>query len=567
LPAWIPGSYLIRDFARHIVRLSAESGGVTVPVRKLDKDTWCCEPCRGPLTISYDVYAWDLSVRGAHLDTTHGYFNGASVFLMAEGREERPCQVEILPPSGESFRSWRVATAMPRDGAAPYGFGTYCAGNYQDLIDHPVEMGAFTLATFEACGAEHDVVLTGRHRADVDRLCADLNTVCTHQIRFFGEPPPMDRYVFLITAVGEGSGGLEHRASTSLLCRRDDLPRAGEKEMSEGYRTFLALASHEYFHAWNVKRIKPQAFAPYDLRREAYTQLLWAFEGMTSYYDTLALVRTGLITPESYLELLGQTITRLLRGGGRFKQTLAESSFDAWTKFYKPDENTPNVVVSYYTKGSLVALALDLTIRRGTDGKRSLDDVMRALWERHGKTQIGVPEDGVERIAQEVSGLDLRTFFDKTLRSTEELSFAELLADVGVTLTLRPTESEEDKGGRPASHPNRLEAHGALGVCLAEHEVDAKLAQVFDGGAAQEAGLAAGDTIVAIDGIRATRSTVEKLLATYPVGASFRVHAFRRDELMKFHVTLKLPPADTGFLVIRDDVDDATRARRKAWLA
>jgi predicted metalloprotease with PDZ domain len=276
---------LIRDFARHIVRLSAESGGVTVPVRKLDKDTWLCEPCRGPLTISYDVYAWDLSVRGAHVDTTHGYFNGASVFLMVEGREERRCRVEILPPSGDSFRPWRVATAMPRDGAAPYGFGTYFAGDYQDLIDHPVELGAFMLATFEACGTAHDVVLTGRHRADVDRLCADLKTVCTHHIRFFGEPPPMDRYVFLITAVGEGSGGLEHHASTSLLCRRDDLPRAGEKEMSEGYRTFLALASHEYFHAWNVKRIKPQTFEPYDLRREAYTQLLWAFEGLTSYYD------------------------------------------------------------------------------------------------------------------------------------------------------------------------------------------------------------------------------------------------------------------------------------------
>ena len=567
LPAWIPGSYTIRDFARHVVRFSAECRGAPVAVTKLDKDTWACAPCAGPLTITYEVYAWDLSVRGAHLDGTHGYFNGAAVFLAANEKADRPCRVEILPPGGEAGRRWRVATAMPRDGAPPHGFGTYRADDYAELIDHPVEMGEFALAAFEACGAPHEVVLTGRHRADLDRLCADFKVLCEHHIRFFGEPPPFDRYVFLVAAVGEGSGGLEHRASTSLLCSRDALPRPGEKDVSEEYRGFLALAGHEYFHAWNVKRIVPHAFIPYDLGREAYTRLLWAFEGITSYYDALALARSGLITSESYLELLGRTITRLLRGAGRFKQTVEESSFDAWIKFYKPDENTPNAVVSYYTKGALVALALDLTIRRGAGGGASLDDVMRALWDRYGKTGVGVPEDGVERVAQEVSGLDLRPWFDRALRGTEDLDLESLLADVGVAVAFRPAESEKDKGGKPAVAPDDvLRARAVLGMRLVESGEDARLAHVLDGGAAQEAGLAAGDVIIAVDGIRVSRGAIEKRLATYRAGTTVRVHAFRRDELMECSVVLKPAPADTCVLTFRGDVDDATLKRRAAWL-
>lgn len=567
LPAWIPGSYLIRDFARHVVRLSASSPGGPVAITKLDKHTWACTPCEGPLIITYEVYAWDRSVRGAHLDETHGFFNGTNVFLMVHGQTDRACRVDIRPPSGGTARRWRVGTAMTRDGAAPYGFGTYRAKDYEDLVDHPVELGEFALATFEAGGVPHDIVLTGRHKADLDRLRADLQTLCSHHIMFFGEPPPMDRYVFLITAVGEGYGGLEHRASTSLLCSRNDLPRPREKAINEGYRTLLGLASHEYFHTWNVKRITPEAFRPYDLQRELYTRLLWAFEGITSYYDSLALVRSGLIAPDSYLELVGQTITRLLRSGGRLRQTLEESSFDAWIKFYKPDENTPNAVVSYYTKGALVALALDLTIRRDTRGTRSLDDVMRALWERHGKPRIGVPEDGVERLAHEISGLDLRRFFDRALRSTDELALDELLSHFGIRSTLRPAESEKDKGGKPAAKPSHaLEERPVLGVRLGESGPEAALAHVLDGGAAQTAGLAAGDVIVAVDGIRATRANLETLIGTFAIGAAIRLHAFRHDELMEFAVTLKSPPADTCVLALRDDVDDATRARRSAWL-
>lgn len=563
LPAWIPGSYLIRDFARQVVALSAHAQGKAVHTHKLDKATWCCDPVAGPLTIVCRIYAWDLSVRTAYLDAARGYFNGSSVFVMVHGQEHRPCAVDIAPPPGGSG-VWRVATAMRRDSAPPNGFGGYYAADYHELIDHPVEMGDFAFATFTACGVPHDVVLTGRHRADVDRLCRDLRVVCEHHIRLFGEAAPFDRYVFLITAVGDGYGGLEHRASTSLLCSRSDLPIPNEAEVGERYRTLLALASHEYFHAWNVKRITPQAFVPYDLGRETYTRLLWAMEGITSYYDALALVRTKLIPPASYLELMGQIITRLLRGSGRLKQTVEESSFDAWIKFYKPDENTPNAVVSYYTKGALVALALDLTIRRETANARSLDDVMRALWERHGKTGVGVPEDGVERMAEEMSGVDLRAFFDRALRSTEDLPLTELLAAFGIDLTLRAAESEQDKGGKPPAKPRP--ARATLGVRLADSGSDATLGTVFDGGAAHAAGLAAGDVIMAVDGLRATRGNVETLVGSYPPGTTVHIQAFRRDELRAFEVTLKAAPMDTCVLTIQDRLDRATRSRRSAWL-
>src|SRR5436305_4147063 len=204
---------------------------------------------------------------------------------------------------------------MPRRDAAPYGFGHYGAANYDELIDHPVEISAFTLASFEAGGAVHDIAIVGRHRADTTRLCADLQRVCAWQCRLFEHDgkAPFDRYVFLVSAVGDGYGGLEHRASTSLICKRDALPPPGANEITDDYRTFLGLASHQYFHSWNVKRITPAAFTPYALTRESYTRLLWAFEGITSYYDDLALMRSGVLSVDDYLELLGRTITNVLR--------------------------------------------------------------------------------------------------------------------------------------------------------------------------------------------------------------------------------------------------------------
>ncbi|MEK7322557.1 MAG: PDZ domain-containing protein [Pseudomonadota bacterium] len=567
LPAWIPGSYMLREFAKSVVQVEARAGGNAVAVRKLDKSTWRCAPCAGSLTVRYQVHAWDLSVRGAHLDTTHAYFNGTSVFIKVAGQEHRRHLVDIQPPAGAAYRDWRVATAMARESAHPYGFGRYQAADYQELIDHPVEMGVFTLATFYACGYPHDIVLSGRHRADLDRLCQDLTAICEYQIRFFGEPPPMDRYVFLITVVGNGYGGLEHRASCSLLCSRDDLPRAGQHDMTEKYRTLLGLCSHEYFHTWHVKRIKPAVFAAPDLAVENYTRQLWAFEGITSYYQSLALLRCGLITSEEFLELLAQMATRVWRAPGRFKQTLEESSFDAWIKLYKQDDNAPNALISYYTKGALVALALDLLIRRDTRNARSLDDVMRALWKRYGETGAGVPEDGVERMAEDVSGLDLRAFFERALRSSEELPLADLLAQFGVKMEVRPAESAADVGGRAAkTAPDVLARRAVLGVRLVENGGDAKLQYVYDGGAAQQAGLSPGDVLVAVDGLRATRANLESLVTVYAPGDTVNVHVFRRDELISFSVTLRAAPADTCVFSLLENADGAVRAQRASWL-
>ncbi|WP_426168423.1 M61 family metallopeptidase [Pseudoduganella sp. R-34] len=535
LPAWIPGSYMIREFSRNIVQIRAEAGGQPVELSKLDKHSWQAEPCKGKLTVHYEVYAWDLSVRAAHLDQTHGFFNGTSVFLRALGQEGEPHVVDIQRPAHEAASKWRVATALKELKARRYGFGTYVAQDYDELIDSPVEMGTFEMASFKALGVQHDVVFTGRvPNLDIARVCADLKQICETQIAFF-EPrtkkAPMDRYVFMTMVVGDGYGGLEHRASTALFCSRADLPTTAQKgkEPSEGYMKFLGLCSHEYFHTWNVKRIKPAVFAPYDYQAENYTPLLWLFEGFTSYYDDLLLVRAGLLSEEGYFKMLGKTVGAVLRGSGRTKQSVADSSFDAWGKYYRQDENSPNAIVSYYAKGSLIGLGLDLTIRAKTNGKRSLDDIMRALWQKFGRDFYngkprGVTPEEVEALFDNVAGFKLKTFFDKYIRGTEDVPLAKLLPQFGVGY----------KDERKASKPG-------LDVNLGREGADCKLSAVHDGGAAQKAGLSANDLLVAIDGLRVSGnpSNVDGLLSRYKVGETVQVHAFRRDELMAFDVVLQ----------------------------
>ena len=551
LPAWIPGSYLIRDFARHIVSIRAEADGKAVRLEKLDKHTWRAGALKKnqAITVTCEVYAGDLSVRGAHLDATHGFFNGSSVFLCPIGHEAAPCLVELQAPHGESYRNWRVATALESAHGEPaaaerYAFGLYQAANYDELIDHPVEMGTFALASFKAGGVPHEVAITGRHDCDFERLTADLTRICTWQIGFFGEPAPMARYVFLVSAVGKGYGGLEHRASTALLCSRDDLPYVGMEGMTEDYRTFLGLCSHEYFHTWNVKRIKPAAFTPYDLNRENYTTLLWAFEGFTSYYDDLALLKCGVIALKDWLQLTEKTLSNVQRTPGRLRQTLAESSFDAWSKFYRPDENSPNAGVSYYAKGALLALALDLTLRGTRSSKVSLDDVMRTLWQRHGKTGIGIDDETIRLIAEELSGLKLKPFFANAVHDTGDLPLKKLLADFGVKLRWENSKAP------------------SLGVKTLSEGNEVKLGTVFTGGAAQAAGLSAGDLLAAINGLRVTPATLDKQLARYSAGDSIKVHAFRHDELREFDVRLASPDSDDCKLL----ADPKPNALRQKWL-
>lgn len=563
MPAWIPGSYMIRDFAKNIVQIRASDDKGEVQLEKRDKQTWHCAPCSGPLTLEYEVYAWDLSVRAAHLDTSHAYYNGSSVFLAVKGKEQQSSSIEILPPEGDQYSNWRVATTLPRNTAKLYGFGAYQAKDYEELIDHPVDMSDFSLASFEVGGIPHDIVITGKHRADMDRLSRDLQTICQTHIDMFRELPKMERYLFMTMVVGNGYGGLEHRSSCSLLCSRNDLPMAHQPELTDEYLSFLGLCSHEYFHTWNIKQIKPAVFMPYDLQQESYTRQLWAFEGITSYYDDLGLMRCGLIKADRYLELLGQMATRVWRGSGRLKQSTAESSFDAWTKFYKQDENAPNAIISYYSKGAMLALALDLLIQKHSNYERSLDDLMRHLWQQFGKPQIGVPEGEIETLASEIAGTDLSEFFSRYLYGTEDIPLADLLGDMGVHFVLRAAETMDDRGGKAAK---TKQAVAGIGARFANQSSGALISNVFDDSPALLGGLSVGDIIIAIDQIKVDKANIDKVIASYPVGSNVTVHAFRRDELMEFSITLQVMEDNTCVITLKNDSTPEQLKRREDWL-
>ncbi len=561
MPAWIPGSYMIRDFAKNLVSLKANSQGRALRSHRVDKSTWRIEPCNGVLIVEYDVYAWDVSVRTAHLDQTHAYFNGTSVFLAVVGQEHLPCVVDIQNAPIEEARHWRVATTLKEKTAERYGFGLYQAENYDDLIDHPVEIAEFTLGQFEACGIPHEIVLSGKHYADVDRICDDLKKICEYQINLFGQPAPMARYLFLTWVVGNGYGGLEHRDSTSLICNRSDLPGKGQTGYSEEYQTFLGLCSHEYFHTWNVKRIKPAAFLPYKLDKETHTELLWAFEGITSYYDDLVLHKAGLITENDYLKLIGKTFTRLQRNLGRKKQTVTDSSFDAWTKFYKQDENAINAIVSYYAKGSQIALGLDLLLRKCSQGKVSLDHLMRYLWENFGKVAKGVENQDIQSAAKSLcpeGAEELENYFATVLYSVEDYDYQSLFAEFGIELKVRARQNLNDAGGNPIDKPKPV--HN-VGVTIADDARGAKVTSVINQSCACEAGLSAGDVIIAIDSIQVNKSNFEQVLGYHAVGEEVTVHAFRDDLLMTFKLKLEESPADTVYFTVKDE------ERLKQWLS
>lgn len=554
MPAWIPGSYLIRDFARQVETIEAHCNDRPVGMRKLDNHRWRCDPCRGPLVVQYVVYAWDLSVRGAHVDETHAFFNGTSVFLAVVGQESSPCHVLLQPPPG--VPDWTVHTSLPEAqghelAAARQGFGMYLAPDYDALVDHPVEMGRPQVVTFEACGARHEMVFTGViPNLDLERIAEDVRRICEAQIEFFEpetrRPPFLDssnRYVFMTMVTGDGYGGLEHRSSTALMCSRGDLPSRGRTQAGEGYENFLGLVSHEYFHTWNVKRIKPATFAPYDLFRENHTELLWVFEGFTSYYDDLFLVRSGVIDEAAYLRRLARTITQVHRNAGRLKQSVAESSFDAWTRYYKQDENSPNALVSYYTKGSLVAAGLDLAIRNHTSDQRSLDDVMRLMWNRYGRDfyrgrQAGIDESGMAALILEATGFDATPFLQKHAYGREDVPLKELFEPQGVTLTWKNSTGDNGLDARLRS---------ANGQCI--------VATVHEGGVAHRAGISAGDVIIAAGGLRVQdEKGLIALLSRWQPGDSVTLHVFRRDELRAFTVTLA-PPAATECVLQRTTGD------------
>ncbi|QWD68471.1 M61 family metallopeptidase [Polynucleobacter sp. VK25] len=535
MPAWIPGSYLIRDFSKQIESIEAYSIAGTrkkIILERIDNDHWRLPPVNGAIEILTTVYAYDSSVRAAYLDTERAFFNATSLCLAVKGQEHLPCSLAITAPELAFADHWTVQTTLMVAKTDERGFGFYLAKNYDDLLDHPVAMGEFQLVHWKSNGIAHRMAIQGcNHIVDTKRLAEDLQAICTSTINLF-EPKtklaPFGEYLFLVNAVLNGYGGLEHRDSTALLCRRDQIPQENILFEESAYREFLGLCSHEYFHAWLVKRIQPKAFQPYDLAKRNHTRLLWLFEGFTSYYDDLQLLRSKRIDLKTYLKLVADNWNGILRGPGRHKQSLADSSFDAWTKYYQADENTPNAVVSYYGKGALLALGLDLHIRAFSQNKQSLDDLMRLLWRKHGSE--GIAEEGLDALIFELLGS----------------GFSKIWADIKARYIFGVEDIPLQKwiGSNLISvKPKSLSALEKLKLQFGMRHADVngwlKVTHVLDGGVAQAAGLAAGDLLASIDGQRITSARWDRVLGSLAENSHTRITFYRDDLEHERMVSLK----------------------------
>lgn len=534
LPTWIPGSYLIREFSKHIESVKAyDEAGRMLDIKKTSKNRWrLFNTDHELMTIEYDVYAYDLSVRGAYVDQTRLYINPACVCLALDGQEQSACEVEVFLP--DELKHFQLATGLASKSLVKGRF-TLKADHYDQLIDSPFELADQTRFSFETHGIEHEFVISGPQNANIDRLKADIEKICAAEINMFGSAP-FKNYTFMTMATGNSYGGLEHCNSTSLITPRDDLPKSNEPtEPSKDYQRFLGLCSHEYFHSWLVKFIRPENFANYNLHQEGYTSLLWIFEGFTSYYDDLILLRSGVISQKSYLDLLKAQIDRYLQNPGRFVQTVAESSFDAWIKFYRQDENSNNAGTSYYNKGSLVALCLDLGLRlRGS----SLDALMRRLYEN---TQNGmqVNERTIFDLCKELTGDNWIEQINHLINTTDELPLDQLLPEFGLSYRVKTDKSLP------------------LGLKLVDKPEGVLVQSTRRESAGAKAGISANDVIIAIDGLKASTKLIEKYAKQ---GGSYTVFAFRRDELISFAVDCATSDLNEVELVVED------QAKTEKWL-
>ena len=538
LPNWVPGSYLIRDFARHITHISARCNGKAQPLTQTSKNYWQTPALSGAWEIYYTVYAFDLSVRGSFLSTERGFFDGACLFLKVYGQEYRPHQIEFstLP------HTWQIATTLPQTSAT-----TFQTASYAELIDHPVETGIIEFLEFEAQGIPHRIALSGIY-PDFDRarFLADIQKICETELEMFLSPAPFSEYLFLLHLGDNLYGGLEHISSTALLADRHSLPSYDMGEADKAYTELLGLFSHEYFHAWNVKSIKPSQFQPYDLDQECYTEQLWAYEGITSYYDDLILVRSGVISWQNYLNLLAKNITRVTRQAGRHWQTLAQSSFAAWHKYYKQDENSPNAIVSYYQQGALAALCLDAQIRQSS--LHSLDFVMQNLYARFLSTGKGTDENQWQALAQAFTQLNLHDFFEQILHSTDELPLQSSLQSLGLELRFLPHNRQCD-GALVAEFPSAT-PQADLG-CRANQQADgAVLSHVFANGAAEQAGLKPKDKIIAVNQFACTNWVAQ---TQTKVGDTHVLHYFRDGVLQQTQIMVQAALPHTAYLCVRDE--------------
>jgi predicted metalloprotease with PDZ domain len=528
LPAWIPGSYKVRDFAKHI---QGVKGGVSTA--KIDKQTWRVQTGgRRNLTVRYKVYAFELTVRTSHVDSDHAFLNPGSVFLHVVGRKTEPHEVRIRIPRG-----WKVATGLPRKGNA------WRAEDYDHLVDCPIEISRFERSLFRVRGKEHEFVICGPGNHDLARLTRDTTRVVEAAAKLFGGLP-YDRYVFIMHSADKSSGGLEHTNSTALQVARQNF------QPEENYRRVLRLVTHEYFHTWNVKRIIPGELLPWDLSREVHTDLLWLSEGFTNYYTLLLLGRSGLLDAGEVRDTITQWLTSHEQKPGRFVQSVSEASFDAWIKLYQADENTVNTTISYYEKGQIIGLLLDMEIRKRSRGRRSLDDVMRRLEQEFGRKGRGVFKGDVIRLAEEAAGGSLAAFFRDYVDGVRPLPVGRALRSVGLKVSR--------SGGRKKKG-------GYLGISTEKRPETIVLSTVLSGSPAEACGLSARDEIVAVDGARISPEGWNRFIETSEPGRKATFSLFREGLLKEVQVRLGAPPDPPMVMLDRKASKQARRAHR-SWI-
>lgn len=546
LPTWTPGSYLIREYARHVQDVQAEAGAQPGTWQKIDKQTWrVFTNGANHIALRYRVYGNELTVRTNHVDDTHAHVIPAATFMYVAGATQQPLTLTVRAPEG-----WDVATGLDPNSQPLTPNPQFVADNYDHLIDSPFEIGQHRTLPFALDGKQHRIIVWGHGNENDAQLVTDTQKIVEAARDFWGELP-YEQYTFFLLLGGKSAGGgLEHRNSTSLL-----LPRFAFKP-AHSYERFLTLTSHEFFHVWNVKRLRAAGLGPFDYTRETYTTLLWAMEGITEYYTDLLLVRAGLLTNERYLQRLADDIVALQTTPGRQMQSLECASFDAWIKFYRPDENSVNTSVSYYLKGAIVAALLDLTIRQRTDGQHSLGDVLRSLYRTYPLDGPGVADrHGYLEAIQNGTGQDFTEFFERYIAGTDELPYDDILGAAGLRLRWSGKDATD---GEPKP---------TLGVRLKQAGGQLLVASVLRDGPSYAAGLSADDEIVALDGFRVVdEAGLRERLDDHRVHDAVTLTVFRREELRTIHVPLAAAPPDTLVIEQVPDPSDAQRRIRDGWL-
>ncbi|HEX8845348.1 MAG TPA: PDZ domain-containing protein [Pyrinomonadaceae bacterium] len=541
MPVWSPGSYLIREFERHVQDFAAADtqSGRALSWQKTNKNIWRVETGGSrDLRVTYRVYANDLSVRTNDLDDSHAHWNNVALLIYPEGHLNAPSTLRVVP-----YGDWKVATGLPAIQGRP---NTFRAENFDVLYDSPVEVGKLKTIQFEVRGVPHRIVIDGDGNYDMERMRRDVQKIVETEVAMMGDIPYRD-YTFILHAYSRSDGGLEHLNSTSLIMERNSFRPDGN------WKDFLSLVSHEFFHLWNVKRIRPDALGPFDYSRENYTKLLWVAEGLTQYYAPLILRRAGLLSEEEYLERMSGEIQSLQDTPGRLVMSLEEASFDAWIKYYRQDENSGNSQVSYYDKGQIVGLLLDLEIRKRSGGAKSLDDVMRYLYtEFYKKNRNYTPED-FQRASELMAGSSLENFFARYVRGRDELEYDSALGAVGLQL------GDADKTSPPVER-------SYLGAQVVQEGDRLMVRRLFSGTAAYDQGLNAGDQIIALDGLRVNRDSFLARLGEKRPGDPLNLTLFRDDELRTFTIKLgKRAVIDYRILPVSRPTPEQTR-QYKAWL-